>query len=58
MKRELSRVRAPVKDVAFEEFLERRSSTLSPTTCLFARAMEGFDAADPAQVSAKEILKE
>jgi monoamine oxidase len=59
MRQELSRARVPGKDVTFAEFLERRSSTLSPSTRLFARAMvEGFDAADATLVSAKATLEE
>jgi len=46
------------QDLSFEEFLKSRKN-LSPVTRTFARMMvQGFDAADPALVSARDIADE
>lgn len=59
MKRSLSRASVPRKDVAFADFLERRSKTIPAAVRALARmTVEGFDAADATRVSAREILEE
>lgn len=46
------------QDLSFEEFLKSRKN-LSPVTRTFATMMvQGFDAADPARVSARDIAEE
>ncbi len=52
----LARVRA---DLSLTEFLERHRRALSdPVRSMAQMLVEGFDAADPGRVSAREILKE
>jgi monoamine oxidase len=59
MKQRLARVPAPRADMPFAEFLEKHRRQLPPEVRAFATMLvQGFDAADPARVSAKEILKE
>lgn len=59
IQRAIRKARRPVKDVSFETYLERGLRQLSPRARLLARRrVEGYDAADPAQVSALAILAE
>ena len=48
------------RDVTFEEFLvQTLSAKLSPAAVAYARSLvEGYDAADPARISAREIVDE
>jgi monoamine oxidase len=60
MKRDLSRIRRPRKDLPFSEFLDRiPPRQLSPRARQLARALvEGFDAADATRVSTLATLDE
>lgn len=59
MKQRLGRVPKPRTDMPFAEFLDKHRRSLSPEIRNFATMLvQGFDAADPARASAKEILKE
>jgi monoamine oxidase len=60
MKRGLSSIKRPKKDLPFAEFLESVASRrLSAASRAFARVLvEGFDAADATRVSTFEILSE
>lgn len=60
MKAALARVRRPVRDLAFADFLSGPArKSLSPSLRAFARTLvEGFDAADATRVSTLEILGE
>lgn len=60
MKRGLSSVKRPKKDLPFGDFLDKVASRkMSAASRAFARMLvEGFDAADTARVSTFEILKE
>lgn len=60
MKRGLSRIQRPKKDLPFAEFLDKAASRrLSAASRAFARMLaEGFDAADATRVSTFEILSE
>ncbi|MET0535539.1 MAG: NAD(P)/FAD-dependent oxidoreductase [Steroidobacter sp.] len=59
MRERLSRIPKPRSDLPFAEFLEKHRRSLSPEIRAFATMLvQGFDAADPARASAKEILKE
>ena len=46
------------EDLSFEEFLKRRRSLPATTRTLATMMVQGFDAADPARVSAREIAQE
>lgn len=59
MKERLSRIPKPRTDMPFSEFLDRHRRSLPPEIRAFATMLvQGFDAADPARASAREILKE
>jgi monoamine oxidase len=59
LKRHFGRIEPPLPDVPFEAFLQRHRRTLPPRVRRLARSMvEGFDAADPARISAREVLDE
>jgi monoamine oxidase len=59
LKRELGRLAAPTPDVPFAEFLDRHRRSISPAVRELARMIvEGFDAADAARISAREVLDE
>jgi monoamine oxidase len=59
LSRRLSRVPPPRPDVTLSEFLERHRRTLRPDVRSLACALvEGFDAADPGRISAREVLDE
>jgi monoamine oxidase len=60
MKSGLARVRRPIRDLPFAEFLDGPArKVLSPRAREFARTLvEGFDAADASRASTKEILAE
>lgn len=59
MKKRLQGIPKPRVDQPFAEFLQKHRRRLSATVRSFATMLvEGFDAADPARVSAIEILKE
>ena len=57
--RRLSRLSPPRPDVTLGEFLERHRRALRPAVRTLACALvEGFDAADAARISAREVLDE
>jgi monoamine oxidase len=59
LKRTFGRLSAPGRDVSFAEFLQRHRRSVPPTVRELACAMvEGFDAADPSRISAREVLEE
>jgi len=59
MKERLKRIPKPRADLPFAEFLEQHKRALPPEIRAFATMLvQGFDGADPARASAKEILKE
>jgi monoamine oxidase len=59
MKERLSRIPKPRADLPFAEFLDKHRRSLSPEIRNFATMLvQGYDGADPARASAKEILKE
>jgi monoamine oxidase len=59
MKERLKRIPKPRTDMTFAEFLEQHRRSLSPEIRNFATMLvQGYDGADPARASAKEILKE
>jgi monoamine oxidase len=59
MKERLKRIPKPRTDVSFAEFLDKHRRSLSPEIRNFATMLvQGYDGADPARASAKEILKE
>jgi monoamine oxidase len=59
LKRTFSRMSPPERDMPFAELLHRRRRSMSPAVRELAWMMvEGFDAADPARISAREVLDE
>ena len=46
------------EDLSFEEFLKRKRNLPATTRTLATMMVQGFDAADPARVSAREIAQE
>jgi monoamine oxidase len=46
------------QDLSFEEFLKRKRNLPATTRTLATMMVQGFDAADPARVSAREIAEE
>ena len=59
MKRRLQSVPKPRADLPFADFLQQHRRQLPPAVRAFATMLvEGFDAADPARASAKQILAE
>ena len=59
LKRIFSRLPAPDPDMSFAEFLKRhRRSVPSAVRQLACMIVEGFDAADPSRISAREVLDE
>ncbi len=59
LRRRLRRLRAPHPDTSLAEFLLRHRRTLPPSVRQFASYLvQGFDAADPADISAAEVLDE
>jgi monoamine oxidase len=59
MKERLKRIPKPRADMSFAEFMEQHRRALPPEIRSFATMLvQGFDGADPARASAKEILKE
>lgn len=59
LRRVLGSLAAPARDVSFAEFLERRRDSVPAGVRRLACSMvEGFDAADPARISAREVLEE
>jgi monoamine oxidase len=59
MKERLKKIPKPRTDLPFAEFLHQQRRSLPPEIRAFATMLvQGFDGADPARASAKEILKE
>lgn len=59
MKRRLDRIAPPRADLSFAEFLQRHTRAMPKTVRTLACMMvEGFDAADPTRISARDVLKE
>ena len=59
MMRRFEALGPPARDIPFAEYLERHRRALPPSVrSLACRLVEGFDAADPARVSAIETLQE
>ena len=59
MKQRLARLPKPRADLPFAQFLEQHRRSLPPEMRAFATMLvQGFDAADPARASAKQILQE
>lgn len=59
MKERLKRIPKPRTDMSFAEFLEQHRRSIPPEIRAFATMLvQGYDGADPARASAREILKE
>jgi monoamine oxidase len=59
MKQRFKTVRPPARDISFAEYLQRHRRAIPESVRTFACTLvEGFDAADPARVSAIETLEE
>jgi monoamine oxidase len=59
LKRTFQRMSSPVRDMTFADFMDRHRRSVSPAVRELAfMIVEGFDAADPARISAREVLDE
>ena len=59
LKRIFSRLPVPVRDTSFAEFLKRHRRSVPPAVRQLAcMIVQGFDAADPSRISAREVLDE
>ena len=59
LKRAFRQMSPPERDLPFAEFLDRHRRAVSPAVReLACMIVEGFDAADPARISAREVLEE
>jgi monoamine oxidase len=59
LRRGLARIERPRSDLTLCDFLERHRRALRPAVRTLACSLvEGFDAADPARISAREVIEE